>query len=116
MRRPIIAALSPTVAGFISDSATIPSPSSCVPDLARDRIDHPPAAAIRLIYVVRPTWPVGCRDSAGLVKTVPSLARPSTDRATGCRCVAPSGRSAAAPWFFSRLHRPVSPLRRPFGP
>ena len=55
MRRPIIAALPPAAAGFISDSATTTPPPSGVPDLARDRLDHPLAAAIRLIYAVRPT-------------------------------------------------------------
>uniref|UniRef100_A0A453MJB9 Uncharacterized protein n=1 Tax=Aegilops tauschii subsp. strangulata TaxID=200361 RepID=A0A453MJB9_AEGTS len=47
------------VASFISDSAATTSPPSSVPNLARDRLDHPLAAAIRLIYAARPTWPVG---------------------------------------------------------
>ena len=35
------------------DAATTHLPSG-VPDLARDRLDHPLAAAIRLIYAARP--------------------------------------------------------------
>ena len=50
MRRPIIAALPPAAAGFISDSAATTPPLSGVPDLTRDLLDHPLAAAIRLIY------------------------------------------------------------------
>lgn len=53
------------------------------------------------------------RTFAGLIKTVPSSACTSTDRATGCRCVVPSGRNAAVPWFFSGCtdprHRYVAP-------
>ena len=50
------------------------------------------------------------------VEIVSKYSAPITDRATGCCCVAPSGRSATTPWFFSRLHRPASPLRRSLGP
>ena len=92
MRRPIIAALPPVAAGFISDSAaTTPSPSG-VPDLARDRLDHPLAAAIRLIYAARPTWPSVMRASVGPVKIVREFSAP--------------------------LHRSSIglPLRRPVGP
>ncbi|XP_040252217.1 uncharacterized protein [Aegilops tauschii subsp. strangulata] len=46
------------VAGLIPDSAATTPPSSGVPDLARDRLDHPLAAAIRLLYAAPPTWPV----------------------------------------------------------
>ena len=55
MLRSIIAALPPAAAGFILDSTATAPPPSDVPDLARDQIDHSPAAAIRLIYAVRPT-------------------------------------------------------------
>nr|XP_020153204.1 formin-like protein 14 [Aegilops tauschii subsp. strangulata] len=48
------------VAGLIPDSAATTPPSSGVPDLARDRLDHSLAAAICLIYATRPTWPVSC--------------------------------------------------------
>nr|XP_020199929.1 serine/arginine repetitive matrix protein 1-like [Aegilops tauschii subsp. strangulata] len=47
------------VTGLISDSAATSPPPSAVPDLALDRLDHPLAAAIHLIYAARPTWPVG---------------------------------------------------------
>ena len=50
MRRQIIAALPPAAAGFISDSVATTPPPSGVPDLARDRLDHPLVAAFRLIY------------------------------------------------------------------
>ena len=55
MRRPIIAALPPAAVGFISDSTATTPPPSGVPDLTRDRLDHPLAVAIRLIYAAQPT-------------------------------------------------------------
>ena len=50
MQRPIIAALPPAAAGFISDSAATTPSLGGVPDLACDRLDHPLTVAIRLIY------------------------------------------------------------------
>ena len=152
MRRPIIAALPPTAAGFISDSAaTMPSPSG-VTGLARDRLDHPLAAAIRLIYAARPTWPVGYarlrrsrEDRPRVQRASPPIehraaaasprraaAPPPRGSSPGCtdprhRCVAPSGRSAAARGPPPHRDRPLQdvpvaapflapPLRRPVGP
>jgi hypothetical protein len=79
-------------ASFSLDSAYTPPPSTGDPDLARDPIDHPPAVAIRLIYVVRATWPVGCA----------CLRRSREDRPESS---APLQRSSIG-----------LPLRRPVGP
>ena len=76
MLRPIIAALLPAVVGFISDSAASTPPPSGVPDLARDRIDHPPAAAIRFIYAGRLTWPVSCARLRSPLEDRPEFSAP----------------------------------------
>nr|BDI54654.1 predicted protein [Triticum aestivum] len=119
MRRPIIAALPPATVGFILNSAAITPRPSGVPDLARDRLDHLLAAAIRLIYAARPTWPVGYarlrrsrEDHTRVQRASPPIehraaagsprraaAPPPRGSSPGCtdprhRCVASSGRSA----------------------
>ena len=79
------------------------SSSSSVPDFAGDRIDHP------LACDTSPHWPRDrpdppfARASAGSREDRHRVRTPTTDRATGCRCVAPSGRSAAA-----LVHPPAS--------
>ena len=88
-----------------SSSAPSTSSSSSVPDLAGDRIDHP------LACDMSPHWPRDrpdppfARATAGSREDRHRVRTPTTDRATGCRCAAPSGRSAAA--FGARYRLPT---------
>nr|XP_020193907.1 BTB/POZ and MATH domain-containing protein 5-like [Aegilops tauschii subsp. strangulata] len=105
------------VAGLIPDSAAITPPSSGVPDVARDRLDHPLAAAIRLIYAARPTCPSVTRASAGPVKIVPEFSAPLHRSSIGLplrRPVRPQRRRPVVLLAAASTH--ASSLRRPFGP
>ena len=116
MLRPIITALPPAATGFISDSAATAPPPSGVPDLARDRLDPPLAAAIRLIYAARPAWLVLTRASAGPVKIVPEFSAPlcrSSNRLPLPRPVGPQRRRPVV--LLAAASTRASLLRRPFG-
>nr|XP_051196050.1 uncharacterized protein LOC127309114 [Lolium perenne] len=93
-----------------------PASTGGVLDLARDRLDHPLAAAIRLIYAARSTWPSTARAFASPMKRVIVRRAPLTieHRAADASPVEPQRRR---PWFSPRLHRPARcRCVAPYGP
>ena len=101
------------IVGLISDSAVTPPPPQQRPDLARNRLDHPLVAAIRPIYVVPLTWPIGCarprrsREDRSRVQRAP----PPIEQ----RVAAASPRRRRPAVLLAAASTRTPSLRRPFG-